>query len=87
MVAITFFWTLKQTSLAGYRPATTQAIVATGSFIVWAFALGGPFESVSWYRNVYGSILLILYTLLVGMLVPKDAAAPAAANVSAARSA
>jgi len=77
MTAITFAWTLKQTSLAGAPPARTQAAVSTGSFIVWVFALGGPFATLSWYVPVYGSIVLIVYTLFIGLVVPKESSSPA----------
>ncbi|MCW5824186.1 MAG: hypothetical protein KIT34_15380 [Cyanobacteria bacterium TGS_CYA1] len=38
------------------------------SFAVWAFALGGPFASLSWYSSVYGSLALIAATLLMPLL-------------------
>lgn len=40
-----------------------RAITATLAFAVWVFALGGPFETFSWYLPVYGSVLLIVTTL------------------------
>lgn len=41
-----------------------RAITATIAFVVWVFALGGPFAvTFSWYLPVYGSLLLILTTL------------------------
>jgi hypothetical protein len=73
MMAITFAWTLKQTAMEGAPPARMQAAISTGSFAVWVFALGGPFASLSWYAPVYGSIVLILYTLVVGLVVPGEA--------------
>lgn len=38
------------------------------SFAIWAFALGGPFASLSWYSPVYGSLALIAATLLMPLL-------------------
>jgi hypothetical protein len=72
MMVITYFWTLRQTAQPGELPARTQAGVSTGSFIVWVFALGGPFAYLSWYVPVYGSIALILYTLITAFIVPKE---------------
>jgi hypothetical protein len=72
MTVITFAWTVKQTAVPGAPPAMTQAVISTGSFVVWVFALGGPFSSLTWYAPVYGSILLILYTLAIGLVVPKE---------------
>jgi hypothetical protein len=44
--------------------------VAAFAFAVWVFALGGPF-SAQWpalYQSVYGSVLLILTTLIIPVL-------------------
>ncbi len=40
-----------------------QHIISLLSFIVWIFALGGPFALYSWYNPVYGQILLPVFTL------------------------
>ncbi len=45
------------------------AVASTLSFAVWCFALGGPFAATfAWYRPVFGSLLLILTTLLIPIL-------------------
>jgi hypothetical protein len=44
-----------------------QLIISLLSFIVWAFALGGPFALYSWYNPVYGSILLPVFTIVVAV--------------------
>ena len=67
---LTAWWTWKQAALPGRRPPATQAIVSTGAFAVWVFALGGPFQHVPG-REVYGSLLLILYTLVVALIDPR----------------
>ena len=67
---LTAWWTLKQTALPGRPPSVTQAIISTGAFAVWVFALGGPFQHVPG-QQVYGSLLLILYTLVVALINPK----------------
>lgn len=71
-IILTIFWTKKQTDMKGLPSAWTQIIIATGSFIVWIFALGGPFASLDFYRPLYGSLLLILYTLVVPLINPKE---------------
>lgn len=68
---LTAMWTLKQTALPGRPPAITQSIISTGAFAVWVFALGGPFQDVPG-QPVYGSLLLILYTLVVALVNPKE---------------
>lgn len=44
-----------------------QQIISLISFIVWAFALGGPFEMYDWYNPLYGSILLPVFTIVIAI--------------------
>ena len=46
---------------------TQQHIISLLSFMVWVFALGGPFALSGWYNPVYGEILLPLFTLIVAI--------------------
>lgn len=71
-IVLTILWTLKQTSVPKKKPALTQAFISTGSFVVWAFALGGPFATLGFYRPLYGSLLLIFYTLVIGLVTPTE---------------
>lgn len=71
-IILTLLWTLKQTSVPNKKPAMTQVLVSTGSFMVWVFALGGPFATLSFYRPLYGSLLLIFYTLSIGLITPTE---------------
>ena len=71
-LAITFFWTLKQTAQRSKNRAMTQTAISTGSFAVWVFALGGPFATLAFYRPSYGAIALIMYTLLVALINPPE---------------
>jgi len=69
---LAFFWTRKQTHVAGQPPAIRQSIIAAASFVVWAFALhSGPFGPIA-YPEAYGSIALIVYTLGIGLVVPPE---------------
>src|SRR2546422_1572514 len=68
---LTGWWTWKQAGAPGRRPPVTQTIISTGAFAVWVFALGGPFQHVPG-QPVYGSLLLILYTLVVALIDPKE---------------
>jgi len=45
-----------------------QHIISLLSFIVWVFALGGPFALCEWYNPVYGAILLPVFTLVVAII-------------------
>jgi hypothetical protein len=70
VAVLSYFWMLKQTHHEGQPPAIRQAVIATVSFAVWAFALqSGPFDTLA-YDPQYGSIALILYTLGIGLVVP-----------------
>jgi hypothetical protein len=71
-VALVPFWTLKQTHLEGAPPARVQASISTAAFVVWVFALGEPFDSFNFYHRVYGSLALIGFTLVVGLIVPRS---------------
>ncbi len=48
-----------------------QLIVSTIAFVVWVFALGGPFSSLSWYHPIYGALLLPVYTFFIPIIVGK----------------
>lgn len=73
LLILTPIWIWMQTSEAKKPPAMTQILVSTGAFLVWVFALGDPFTSLRFYQPVYGSILLILYSLIVARIIPKEA--------------
>jgi hypothetical protein len=74
-VVLTALWTLKQTAVPGKPPAVTQTAVSTVAFVVWAVALGEPFAGLLGPQNqsLYGSLLLIFFTLVVGLITPKEA--------------
>lgn len=45
-----------------------QHIISVLAFIIWVFALGGPFTLFAWYNPVYGAILLPVFTLLAAII-------------------
>jgi uncharacterized membrane protein len=71
-LVVTALWTWRQTSESNTRPAVTQIVVATLAFTVWVFALGGPFKELSFYRGQYGALVLIGFTLLSGLIIPRE---------------
>ena len=71
-IFITAAWVFRQTAQPNKRPAITQTGISTGAFIIWVIALGGPFATLAFYKPVYGSLLLILYTLVVGIINPPE---------------
>jgi hypothetical protein len=72
-LVLTALWTKKHTSEPGRPVAFTQIAISTIAFGVWVFALGGPFTSMDFYKPVYGSLLLVFYTLVVALVIPKEA--------------
>ncbi len=44
-----------------------QHIISFLSFVVWVFALGGPFALFSWYNPLYGEILLPVFTIVIAI--------------------
>ncbi|MEO0704390.1 MAG: hypothetical protein AAF050_01865 [Cyanobacteria bacterium J06649_5] len=71
-IVITALWTWRQTQARGLPIAKTQIVIATVAFAIWVAALGGPFESLPSYQRLYGSLLLIAYTLGVGVMTPPE---------------
>ena len=71
-LVVTFVWTLRQTQLPKQNPAYIQAVISSGAFAVWVFALGGPFAFFSWYTSVLGAIILAAFTLLIPLINPKE---------------
>ena len=47
-----------------------QLIISTLAFAVWIFALGGPFANIQGYKQVYGAVLLPIFTFLVAIIAP-----------------
>ena len=69
---LTALYILQQTFEPKKPLAIKQTIISTTAFIVWVFALGKPFDSLSFYNPVYGSILLILYNLTIPLINPVE---------------
>lgn len=54
----------------------SQLLVGVVAVIVYAFAIGGWFATLSWYQSWYGSIVLAVFAVLIGILrlppLPKE---------------
>lgn len=61
-------WILYVAGKGDIRRPNFQAVAATVGFVVWVFALGGPFIYFEWYHPLYGSLSLIVSTLLFPVL-------------------
>lgn len=44
--------------------------ISTCCFVVWSFSIGGPFSMYEWYNEIYGAILLPLFTLGTAFFIP-----------------
>ncbi len=71
-LVVTALWTHRQTREREMPVAKTQIAISTLAFGVWVLALGGPFEYWGSYSPLYGSLLLVAYTLVVGLIVPPE---------------
>ncbi len=59
-VAATWFYlrvTLKVTNIR-------QLLVTCVAFLVWAFTIGPPFDTLDWYNGTYAGLLLAAYTFI-----------------------
>jgi hypothetical protein len=61
-------WTNRQTKELGKSTAWRQIALSCGSFVVWVFAIGGPFAELSFYKPFYGSFLLFIYSVVIAWL-------------------
>lgn len=71
-IILTALWIWRQTSEPGKPIAKTQILLSVGAFIILVFSLGEPFTQFSWYDPGYGSLSLIFYTLLIGVVIPNE---------------
>jgi len=72
-LVFSFFWTRKQTAESQKPIAWRQIFLSCGSFFVWVFAIGGPFAELTFYKPLYGSLLLLIYTTAIPLLPPPPA--------------
>ena len=71
-VILTPIYIWRQTSETGKPMATTQIVISACAFIVWVFALGGPFAGLGFYQPWLGSVVLIVFSLIVGAVIPPE---------------
>ena len=48
--------------------AMGQIVISTVAFVIWVFAIGGPFVYLSWYNPAYGDLLLLFYTFVIPLV-------------------
>lgn len=47
-----------------------QIVLSTGALAIWVFSLGGPFTQFTWYSSSLGTLVLLLYTLVLAVAKP-----------------
>jgi len=47
----------------------TQLIVTTVSFVIWVYTLGGPFIVWGIYYSIIGSVVLVLWSVIIPLFV------------------
>lgn len=70
-VALTYWWTLRQTLAPNQPPAYKQALVATIAFLVWVLALGDlndVLTIIPFWNVAYAKLILIGFTLISGKI-------------------
>jgi len=69
LLVLTPLYVWRVTTEPGKPPAVAQILVSTISFVVWVFAIGGPFVYLSWYQPVYGALILPVFTIAVPVIL------------------
>lgn len=71
VLILTAVWTWYQTNAPGQPPAIKHIVASTISFAVWAIALpGGPISTIPSWKAMWGSLLLMVWTFILGMIPP-----------------
>jgi hypothetical protein len=52
------------------KPKWHQIVISSSAFVIWAYALGGPFELAKLYKPWLSSIILALFTAISGLFKP-----------------
>jgi len=70
LVLLTMGYAWSSTRLKHLPPAYLQIAIQTVAFVIWVFAIGGPFTFFTWYKQYYGATILILYTVFIPLIAP-----------------
>ena len=65
IVTSLYLWRIQRVS------KKTQLLISTLAYCIWVFALGGPFNTLSWYQPIYGALLLPSFTFLIPIIDAK----------------
>jgi hypothetical protein len=71
-LALTGGYIYTRTLRQNLPPAWLQIGLSMVAFVVWVWALGAPFTAIVPNSEMYASLMLILFTLVVGLVVPNN---------------
>lgn len=63
----------------GHVTSIAQVALSTATFVIWVYSLGGPFVVWGCYYPLMGSVVLVLWALIVPLLMAKPVKAKAVA--------
>lgn len=52
------------------RKARKHVLISCGAFVVWAYAIGGPFAAVGWHHPAIASLVMVMFTFLTPLIKP-----------------
>jgi hypothetical protein len=61
-----YYW--KLTPLG--KSSRLHCVVSLIAFLVWAYAMGGPFVALGWHRAATSGLILVAFTLFSGVIKP-----------------
>jgi hypothetical protein len=65
-----YLWRVTRDPIQGKGPLWIQIILGSVAFVVWVFALPGPFVLLPWYRANVASLVLLFVTFGFGLIQP-----------------
>jgi hypothetical protein len=70
ILIVTIPWQRKILKISKWQ----QVAIGTVAFVFWAISLGDPFDTSwnAWYRPLYGTMAMMLYTFLIPLFEPES---------------
>jgi hypothetical protein len=56
----------------GKSPKVVHIIVASLAFPIWAYSIGGFLTAIGWYQAFLAWLLLAVFTLVSGAIIPRE---------------
>jgi hypothetical protein len=52
------------------QPKRVHQIIASIAFLIWTYSVGGLFTELGWYQAGVSAVLLVVFSLTSGLIVP-----------------